>query len=226
MNYDKDEDPRAKAVNNNPCGICRTLGQPTCKGHAAGGGGGGASGDASEESTLSDTPTNTPNSTDLIATLEESLLWVAVEDAEDTFLFDDTLALFSITLDLSRGSLEFTKDCGLSKEEQKELEEFYSAIEREFNEFKAELHAQGIDTQLFQCNHENGNLIIKIPSPEHYDRFIQQLVDKNFLPTASIQMTHTKDIEHPKPEDEKNNQAEARTAPNPFNIDKGPRFGD
>lgn len=36
------KDERARAIENNPCSICRSLGLPFCRGHGGGSGGGGS----------------------------------------------------------------------------------------------------------------------------------------------------------------------------------------
>ena len=40
-NKEAQEDPMAKMIKNNPCGLCKTMGLPICKGHGGGGGGSG-----------------------------------------------------------------------------------------------------------------------------------------------------------------------------------------
>ncbi len=227
MTNDKDQDPQAKAIENNPCGICRALGLPVCKGHGAkGGGGGDATDETSEENDTSKAADNTPTLKDLTAIFAESTLWAPMYIDDDCYTYNEPHALFSIKLDLNAGSLVFTKRDGLSKEEQQQLEKFLDVIENELNSFKAELNAEGIDTQSFQCHRENGNLTIKIPNPAYFDTFIQQLIKKNLLPTDSPQKKYTTEVANEKQQDEQKAQAEVSTAPTPFDINKGPKIGE
>ncbi len=226
MTYDK-KDPLTKAIENNPCGICRAKRLPRCM---CKGGGGGGSSDAEDETYE---PNDSSKATTDAQTLQglndifsENPFWEPVYNADDCYIYNDPLALFSITLDLSAGSLVFTKRDGLSKEELEQLEKFLDVVESELNSFKAELNANGIDTQAFQCHRGNGNLTIKIPNPTYFDAFVQQLIDKNLLSTDSMQKKHDSNVVNSNESDEQQTQVITSTAPTPFDISKGPKFED
>ena len=225
MTSPKDQDTRSKALENNPCGICRAMGLPVCKGHGGGSGGGDSGGgsEASEGNDLKQTAATTPKS--LHNVFSESTLWQHIDGTDDIYTYDAPLALLSIKLDLGAGSLVFSKHGNLSKEEEQELNKLLDTIENELNEFKAELEAKGMDTQAIQCHRENGCLTIKLPTPEYFDTFVQRLTDKNLLVTDLPQKKHTletaatKNQDNPDPEEQK----KAATAPNPFDITQGPK---
>lgn len=183
-----------------------------------GGGGGGDSDDTIEADEALDATRTTATLQSLSALFSESDLWRPEYDMEDSFLCDRPS--FSITLDLSAGSLILTRKEGLSKEAQEEFERMMDTIENEFDAFKAELEAQGIDTQAFQSHRGEEGLTIKIPTTEHFHAFVQRLVDKNLLATNPEQKQHTTEAAATK------NQDEPSTAPNPFDINQGPGFDD
>lgn len=185
------KDPLTEAIEKNPCGICRAKRLPMCK---CKGGGGGSGGGSEEETYESKASINNDNNSATIQALshifESSPLWQAVDGGDDCFTLNHPDALFSITLDLSAGSLVITKRPGLSKEELDKLEIYINKIEDEFKSFKTELEDKGIDTSGFKCLHESGCLIIKIPNAQHFDAFIQTLVDKHLLPTDALGAEH------------------------------------
>lgn len=220
------KDPLTQAIQNNPCGMCRAKRLPTCICKR----GSGGSGDVEEESTEKD---NAIQATAHAPTLEHlktifltSPVWQPVPNADDSYTYNDPQGLFTIKLDLCAGTLELTKRPGLSKEELQQLEKFLDVIENEFHAFKAELQAKGINTQAFQCHHENGSLTIKIPHPKYFDAFIQQLVDNQLLTTNTMNKAHSSEGNDSKPQDDNRNQTSSSTAPNPFDISKGPDFGE
>lgn len=221
-----DEDPRAKAVKNNPCGICRALGLPVCKGHGGGSGGGGGDASKSADDTL-DTTSNIIDHDSLEKALSNSPLWDESYNIDDLYTFDTPHSLFSIKLDLGSGTLVFSARDNLSKEEQQALKTFFDAVENELNEFKNELKAQGFDTDAIQCHREKNSLSIKLPTPKYYDAFIQRLMDKNLLVTqVSHELNEIPSIPSDAPKTQRETQQASSTAPNPFDISKGPKFED
>ena len=218
-----DEDERTQALNNNPCAMCRAVGQPVCKGHG-GGGGGGSGGDGGASEAFDNVEVSaTDASLSLGDAFLESALW-AGQDEDDVYTYDMAYAVLSITLNMGLGSLIFSKDDDLSKEEQAELELLFDAIEQELKEFKAELANKGIDTQAIYCSRSPGSLVIKVPTPTYYDAFIHRLMDKNLLITQSSQKKDEPDVVASQDNQEEDIQKKRSTAPNPFDISKGPKL--
>lgn len=104
----------------------------------------------------------------------------------------------------------------MSKEELDKLETYLNKVEDEFKSFKADLKAHGTDTSGFKCLHESGCLIIKIPNAQHFDAFIQTLVDKNLLPTNAL------GAEHVASQAEYVQETNTGHNPTPFNTDCTP----
>lgn len=225
MSSNKNEDTRSQALENNPCNMCRAMGLPVCKGHGGGGGGGDSDSESetAEENDLQKTDTAIPES--LHEVFSESTLWQYIDGTDDIYTYDAPLALLSIKLDLGAGSLVFSKHDNLSKEEEQELNKLLDTIENELNDFKAELEAKGMDTQAIQCHRENGCLTIKLPTPGYFDAFVQRLTDKNLLVTDLPQKKHTLESAVTKHQDNpaQEEQQNAATAPNPFDITQGPK---
>lgn len=221
------KDPLTQAIENNPCGICRAKRLPACICKPGGGGsGGGSEEESAEKDNALQATAHVPTLQHLNTIFSESPVWQPVPNADDSYTYNDPQGLFTIKIDLSAGTLELTKHPGLSKEELQQLEKLLDVIESEFHAFKAELQAKGINTQAFQCHHDNGSLTIKIPNPKYFDAFIQQLVDKQLLPTDTMNRAHLPEADGSKSQDDTRNQATNSTAPNPFDISKGPDFGD
>jgi hypothetical protein len=218
------QDPLTQAIEKNPCGICRAKRLPTCI--CKRGGGGSSEEESAEKNDALPTTPHTPTLAHLNHIFSESPVWQPVPDADDSYTYNDPQGLFSIKLDLGAGSLELTKRPDLSKEELQQLEKLLNMIENAFLSFKSELEAKGIDTQAFQCEHKNGSLIIKIPNPTYFDAFIQRLVDKQLLPTNTINKTHSSASDDSTSQEDSLNQENNTTAPNPFDISKGPDFGE
>jgi hypothetical protein len=135
-----------------------------------------------------------------------------------------------VPLDLKACALTFSGEDDLSEEEQEALDLLFDTIEEELNafikEFEAELEADEIDVESIQSHREENTLTIKMPSPKYYDAFVQQLMDKNLLPTP-LNQEKTKNNamaekhQVPAQEDQKEQEATS-TASNPFNIKNGP----
>jgi hypothetical protein len=228
-----DEDERTQALNNNPCGMCRAMGFPRCQGHGGGGGGGDSGGGGSSDAehddatskALDDVITSAAEASLALGDLFlESMLWVAQENEEDVYTYDATHALLSITLDLGLGSLVFSRDGDLSQEEQEELDLLFDAIEEALNEFKTELLDAGLDVEAVHCHREAGVLTMKMPTPTYYDAFIQRLMDKNLLVTQPKLAEKNDEVAVKQDMEVEQDDTYSSTAPNPFDISKGPKF--
>lgn len=152
---------RSDALENNACSTCRAMGLPLCKGH------GGSNRPLPSKSTLD--------------TFSESSLWQYIDDTDDIHTYDTPLALLSIKLDLGAGSLVFSQRENLSKDEQKELDKLFKAIEYEVKNLKK---------QDANYQHEENTLTIKLPTPELFDGFVQRLAEENLLITDLTQKKH------------------------------------
>ncbi|HBD9311024.1 TPA: hypothetical protein KLD61_003146, partial [Legionella pneumophila] len=114
---DPNLDQRKSALNNNPCGICRAMGSPTCKGHGGGGSGGGAgdSSDKDESLTKVQSATNKPTTIDLEKSLGKSNLWLKPDDLAFEFNIPD--ALVSVKIDMEQGIISFSGKDDLSQDQ-------------------------------------------------------------------------------------------------------------
>lgn len=230
---DIQKDERAKAVDRNPCSMCRALGMPTCKGHGGGGGGGGSSSDTADAKSSGASATSisfdglTGTSTSIEDSLSQNPAWTQSNQLELTFLFAHPNALLSIKLDMGQGRLTFSGDKDLTRDQRVVLGGFFKAIELELNDFKKELSKKGIDTDSIKIAHEGNNLTIKIPTPKYYDAFVQRLINKNLLPTLTPELSQEKRRESAADKSlvgqESAEQTSRSTAPNPFDIRKGPQ---
>jgi hypothetical protein len=97
MPLDKEKDPRAKALENNPCSMCRALGLPVCKGHGGGSGGGGETSGATD-----DTETKP---LDIHDALSKSDSWHAEPNADEVYIYNASHSALSIKLDLKAMAL-------------------------------------------------------------------------------------------------------------------------
>lgn len=152
---------RYKALENNECSLCRAMGLPTCQGH-----------EKSYESKHDEYHHAPPES--LINTFSKSSLWQYIEGTDDIHKYDSPHALLSIKLDLGAGFLFLTQRDQISAEEQKELDKLFKAIEHE---------AKNNQKQSVECHREINTLSIKIPTPDSFDEFIQNLTAQNLLIT-------------------------------------------
>lgn len=210
-----DQDQRKSALDNNPCGICRALGSPTCKGHGGGAGGGGSGDSEAQEKSIDKALNANPAALEL--SLTKNGLWRKT-DEDFAYEFNNPVALMSLTLDMGRCSIQFSGKKDLSTEQQKALDEFYQQIKDEFNEFKSELATKGIDVQQMLMERDGNNLTIKIPNPKHYDAFVQRLMDKNLL----ITQVEPQDTKRMNVQDRPAEQEHKSTAPSPFDM-SGPK---
>ncbi|CZL27347.1 hypothetical protein [Legionella pneumophila] len=214
-------DERSKALENNPCGVCRASGLPICKGH--GGGAGGGSDEAKDENSQKDsapTPKYVPTNIEVKALssyLENSEVWNSNEDF--LYNFNNDLAVFSIELDSARGVIHFRGNESLSAIDEKDLNELYDKIEDELKAFTHEVNAQNIS-----ISRKGNDLKISIPDPNLYDQFVTRLLNKNLIPNnnynADLNYKANQNAEQKVDEKE---AAASYKSPNPFDISKGPR---
>tara|TARA_Y100000588_G_scaffold395275_1_gene522206 strand:+ start:3847 stop:4536 length:690 start_codon:yes stop_codon:yes gene_type:complete len=212
-----DPDQGKSTLDNNPCGICRSMGLPVCKGHGGGAGGGGSDDSEAQENSTDKALNSNPATLELSFTKNGS--W-SKTDEDFVYEFNNPNALMSLTLDMGRGLIQFFGKKDLSTEQQKALDEFYQQIKDEFNEFKSELATKGIDVQQMLMERDGNNLTIKIPNPKHYDAFVQRLMDKNLL----ITQVEPQDIKRMSVQDRpaEQEQEHKSTAPSPFDM-SGPK---
>lgn len=230
-NKQKNESPkdeRARAIEKNPCTMCRALGLPICRGHGGGGGGGSEGGDEDSQKDENQKDNEQPLSrnTSMDEVLISSELWQLPADADFIFEFDEPHALLDITLNMELGSIVFQGHKELSDEEQEALDALFDEIEKQFNTFKKSLDNPQIPLESMTLNREGNKLTIKIPSPKYYDAFVQQLMDKNLLPTKATPLQEQKKAEEPRemtPADEAI-QRYTSLLPNPFDFNNGPKF--
>ncbi|STX29795.1 Uncharacterised protein [Legionella beliardensis] len=225
---DMKKDDRVRALESNSCGMCRAMGSPICCGHGAGGSGSShstANDDTSCAKSILPMPKITANATSITQSLTQNVPWSLVDGADLMLKFTDPNALLSIALDMESGSLVFRSNRELSQEEQKAQDELFNAIENELILFKSKLTEKKLQVEPIKVARDRNTLSIKISDPQHYDLFIQRLIDKNLLPNKAAplqqqqnecqQSTFSKSAET-MPEENK------LTAPTPFNI-RGPR---
>lgn len=209
------KDDRTKAIQSNPCGICRANGSPVCKGH----GGSCSSGSDDSSDRLEDASTKT-TATGISAyrpiSLETLLIQSAVWKHTDelTFKFESPNALFTMEIDMENNRIVFLGDKNLLREQQKELNLFLNTILDELKQFKAELTAQGVSANNIKVTRGENTLILSFGSAKQYDSFVQRLIDKNLIPM------------HPRPvlqEKHENHLVEEHgrryNTPTPFNMD-------
>lgn len=224
------KDERARAIENNPCNTCRAFALPICRGHGGGGGGGGGSG-AAGDGDLSAASNIAPDF--MLSTDEDTIIkaltqggWTLAEDTDLVFEFDDPFALLTIKLDMESGLLELKGKDDLSPEEQQILDELFDDIENELALFNKELLAKNVQIGPIKIVREPNSLSIRIPDPQYFDAFIQRLMNKNLLPTPAPELQEKDEISQSIPKESLELTAQeknAPTAPNPFDISRGPR---
>lgn len=221
---DKGKDARTLAIDSNPCGICRAMGSPSCKGHGSTGGGLSGSSGSGGSSSASNLPVKEPlgNLKIIALSLAKNPAWTQSDNAELTFEFTHPDALLSIKLEMDRGVLIFSGHKNLTTEQQETLDDFLKHVEMEFNSFKNELTAKGIDIQSMSLTRTGNDLSIKIPSPKYYDTFVQRLIDKNILVTRPPEPSQNKREAVLLESQAKTEQDPTPTAPAPFDI-SGPK---
>jgi hypothetical protein len=232
---DGNEDPRKKVVNNNPCGICRAMGMPVCKGHGGGSGGGssdsnGAKQQAESQPSSGSIPLNSPmlkpKNDALFNSLGHNPLWIQVD--EFIFQYKSPYGLLSMTLNMENNTLTCQGRDDLTQKEQYALDAHFKAIEHELNTFKKEFSK----THPMQASMSRiGNqMTIQISDPKCFDAFIQRLADKNLLvltnknllqaqPDFAQKGIKSAEIVRLEPEQ----SASSWTAPTPFNKTPKPK---
>lgn len=231
---EQSKDSKERALQNNPCGICRALGMPVCKGH--GGGGGGSTPGSSKDDVASGPKEsvlhashlfNPVLSTDISALLPQNGDWSSSDVLESVFHFESPDALLSLHLDMERGLISFHGNKNISTEQYVLLNEFFSAIEVELGVFKKELAEEGNNPDLIDqltVERQYNSLTLKFPSPRFYDGFVKRLVDKNLLPVESTpQQEKTIETSRTILSEEEVEQPYRPTAPSPFDIN-GPKL--
>ncbi|MGQ3890274.1 hypothetical protein ACQUW5_14825 [Legionella sp. CNM-1927-20] len=215
-------DERSKALDSNPCGICRAMGSPICKGHGggAGGGGGDKAQDENAQKDSAPTPEYKPTNIEvkvLSSYLEHSDVW----NSEDDFLyhFSNNFAVFSMVLDSAKGLIHCKGNELLNDNGEKDLNELYDKIEEELKTFAHEVKAQNIS-----ISRRGNDLKISIPDQKLYDQFITKLLNKNLIPNNNYNanLNYKMNPDAKQKIDEKEAAASYKS-PNPFDISRGPR---
>ena len=228
---DSKKDKRILAIQNNSCGMCRALGRPICMGHGGGAGGGSSSNSSGNESSIENKALGLKISTADINAMKQSLLqgqaWDLSEDSDLIFEFTDSDAVLGITLDMGKGLMVFRGKRELTEEEQKALDELYSVLGKELNFLKNELLKRNESIEGIQMVKNHNTLTVKIPNPRHYDLFVQQLLNKNLLPTQSNRLLQQNTIIKETPivtsAKEPTLQENQSKTPTPINIHRGPK---
>lgn len=209
-------DERSKALDSNPCGMCRAAGSPVCKGH-----GGSEAKDENAPKDSSPAPKNVPSNVEakaLSSYFEDSAVW----NSKDDFLynFNNDLAVFSIELDSAKGLIHFQGNEFLSANDEKDLNELYERIEDELKKFTDEVNAQNISS-----SREGNNLKINIPDPKLYDQFVTRLLNKNLIPDNNYNADLVKHVNQVVEQKVDVNETadSSYQSPNPFDISKGPK---
>ncbi|MCC5015021.1 MULTISPECIES: hypothetical protein [unclassified Legionella] len=226
------KDSRTRAIENNPCNMCRAFGLPICRGHGGGGGDGGSAGetqDNTQSMSGSPWPVSKPvtENEKLIQFLLESGMWALAEEADLELEFSNLDALLTIKLDMENGELLFEGKRDLPPGT---LDELFDAVEQELALFSQELIDRKLINEPINAvrDREKNTLSIKIPSPQYYDIFIQRLLSKNILPNLPVPALEEKeDLQQTATKHSPEELASiTRTTPTPldlFDISRGPR---
>lgn len=213
-------DERSKALDSNPCGMCRAAGLPICRGHGGGAGGGNEAKDENSPKDNAPTPKYVPTNIEVKALssyLEDSEVWNSDEDF--LYNFNNDLAVFSIELDSARGLIHFQGNESLSANDKKDLNELYDKIEDELKKFTDEVNEQNIS-----ISRKGNDLKISIPDPSLYDQFVTRLLNKNLIPNNNYKadLDYKANQNAEQKVDEKEASASYKS-PNPFDISSGPK---
>ena len=138
------------------------------------------------------------------------------------YTFTALTALLRITLDMSLGSLVFQSRRELAKEQQATRDELFNNIEKELLRFQQERPEVQPQVNTTKTAGIEITLSIKISKPHYFDAFIQQLLEKNLLPTQNNNMKQdvTKETSSVAPE------VYQSTAPTPFEMRPSPKDYD
>ncbi|MBX3708741.1 MAG: hypothetical protein KIT56_05760 [Gammaproteobacteria bacterium] len=179
------KDPIKAAIDSNPCGSCRAMGLPSCKGH--GGSGGGSDSNESKKEEADYKVIGAPSPTTLASTVEQDkakVMWVQSQLLSNV-TNNYEVGLLLIESDRLRGNLTFKVRPRLSKVEEEISRQFLQTIKTEFEEFKNQLAEKGVSTTNFSATLKDNELSVKIPNPKYYDAFIKHLENKNLLPVPN-----------------------------------------
>lgn len=99
------------------CEMCRAMGLAMCKGHGGGSGGGGNP-DASSNKKEETLATLKLSSDALEAKLMQNAAWKKPDELEQTFLFKDQDALFTMTLDMENNQIILSGNKNLIENDQ------------------------------------------------------------------------------------------------------------
>ncbi len=113
----------------------------------------------------------------------------------------------------------------LFSEELEAVGKLFDQIEKQFSQFKKSLDNPQIPLESMTLLRTGNTLTLKIPNPKYYDTFVQQLMDKNLLPSKAVPLqqqhkTESKELS----QEEATIQRYTSLLPNPFDIKNGPRF--
>lgn len=211
-NKDSETDTLLEMVKSNPCGICRALGMPKCRGGHGGGSEPGNEDEDNKELMDTDKPS-------LELMLDKSNLWQESYDEDLLYQFGNSFSLLSMRLDLAKGMLTCSGKEPLTKEEQEELDALYEAICQLFEQFQKELTAHGKALNAtFQI--QANQLTIQIQRPQYFDAFIVRLMTNNLLPITQIKALLIALNDTEKSEEQK---VSGYKSPSPFDIAGGPK---
>lgn len=226
------EDPRRKNINNNPCGICRAIGLPVCKGHGGGSGGDSDTSDNKQQTELQvqsgsmpfNSPMLKPKNSSLLDLLEQSPWWT---QTDEIFRYKNSHALLSLTLTLENNTLRCHGHDDLTQEEQHALDTLFKTLEQELNRFKKE--SPSTNPMQAHMSRIGNQMTINIPNPKYFDAFIQRLADKNLLALTDKNLL----LAQPDPElkatmaigdiESSEQYAPSWAAPNPFALTPKPK---
>jgi len=190
------KDPIKAAIDSNPCGSCRAMGLPSCKGHGAGGGGGGGGSDSEEKKEKTSAKViGAPSQTAFASTTEldkAKTMWVQSQLLSNV-TSNYEVGLLLIESDRLRGNLTFKVKPGLSKVEEEISRQFLKTIKTEFDEFINQLTEKGVSTTNFSATLKDNELSVHIPNPKYYDKFIKHLENKNLLPVPNPEREEKKE---------------------------------
>lgn len=122
---------------------------------------------------------------------KEKTAWTQVPGQYDKFEFKNAKALVSMSLDFQNSSLLFTTNKVLSLNDHAVLDKYILNLKGTFKGFCAEQGlTEGKDYKIEERTdaNENYKLIIRIADKEHFNAFVNRLMDKNLLPAPSSEL--------------------------------------
>jgi hypothetical protein len=234
------KDPLSQLIDNNPCGLCRAMGEPICRGHGGGGGGGGGSSGGSNESGGSSNESNksppihagsasesvvnsSPSTVDYASMVQQPQLnnkaifnvdAIAELLSKKILLIDDNKELGILTIKCNPHLINLMSD-----DQKIELTKFIQAIKKELNDFKNKNGLSDISCSAAIEKDSKDNILsltIRIKDPKIYDAFIHQLANKNLL---SIPDTEKQNKVH----QQEKSTSQKKSLPTPFSSMKAPK---